>query len=340
MKNMRFSALCVSVWWLASLFVMPAHTASAAATSATKNAKSAATANRTPAKKALPRPGIAKDPYIGAVAIDAATGRVLWEDKADARGYPASMLKLMDLFLILEKLSQKQLALGDAVPVSARAANTGGSQVWLKEKEVFTVEEMLYALMIQSANDVAVALAEKVAGSSEAFVELMNKRARELGMASTRFQSAHGLPPSVGQQHDVSTARDFAILCRALLARHPEALRYTSARERTFRPGAAQGAVIMRTHNHLLNSVEGCDGLKTGYFSQAGFSVAATASRGGRRVIAVVLGSADRKVRDARAAEILAKGFAALPTQTAAATGSGAGGLPVGGTAGPVSGAR
>jgi D-alanyl-D-alanine carboxypeptidase (penicillin-binding protein 5/6) len=263
-----------------------------------------------PAKKA-PYPGIARNPYLGAIVVDAATGRVLFEDQADAKGYPASVQKLMDLLIILEKLRQGHLSLTDPVPVSARAALTGGSQVWLAEKECFSVEDMLYALMVQSANDAAVALAEKVAGSTEAFVGLMNQRARQLGMNSTVFTSVHGLPPSKGQQHDVSTARDFALLCRELL-KYPEALRYTSTRERPFRPNAGNKTVIMRTHNHLLNSLDGCDGLKTGYFYLAGYSIAVTAARNGQRVIVMVLDSVDRKTRDAKAAELVAKGFAAL----------------------------
>jgi D-alanyl-D-alanine carboxypeptidase (penicillin-binding protein 5/6) len=263
---------------------------------------------------------------------DAASGRVLFEERADAQGYPASVLKLMDLLIILERIEQGQLSLQDPVRVSAKAAKTGGSQVWLAEKEVFTVDEMLYALMVQSANDAAVALAEKVAGTTDAFVDLMNQRARALGMTNTVFHSVHGLPPGPGQQHDLTTARDFARLCLQLL-RHKDTLRYTSTRERPFRPNVAKRTVVMRTHNHLLGQVEGCDGLKTGYITAAGYSIAVTAARNGQRVIVVVLGSVDRKVRDAQAAELLAKGFAALPaaprpvpmtaTQTNRGTGNG-----------------
>jgi len=263
--------------------------------------------------KAPGRTGISRDPYLGAIVVDAANGRVLFEDQADAKGYPASVLKLMDLLIILEKIEQKHLSFQDQVTVSAKASKTGGSQVWLAEKETFTVDDLLYALMVQSANDSAVALAEKVAGSTEAFVELMNQRAHQLGMANTLFHSVHGLPPGAGQSPDVTTARDFATLCRELL-KHPDTLRYTSTREKEFRPNAGPKTVVMRTHNHLMGQVEGCDGLKTGYFTQAGFSIAATASRGGQRVIAVVLGSADRKVRDSKAADLLAKGFLALQT--------------------------
>jgi len=258
---------------------------------------------------------IAENPHLGAIVVDNATGKVLFEDKADAEGYPASVLKLMDLLIVLEKIEQKQLALQDPVIVSAKASHIGGSRVWLAEKETFSVDEMLYALMVQSANDVAVALAEKLAGSTEAFVELMNKRAQELGMTRTVFHSVHGLPPGAGQEHDVTTARDFALLSRELL-KHKDTLRYTSTRERPFRPDDKKHMVMMRNHDQLLGQVEGVDGLKTGYFTEAGYSIALTAERKGQRVIVIVLDSIDRKVRDAKAAELLAKGFLALPAQS------------------------
>ncbi len=272
---------------------------------------------RPPQQAPVERKTIARDPYIGAIVIDAATGRALVEDQPDAKGYPASVLKLMDLLILLEKVQHHELTLQDQVTVSVRAAKTGGSQVWLAEKEVFTVDELLYALMVQSANDAAVALAEKAAGTTDAFVQIMNEKAKHLGMVNTSFHSVHGLPPGAGQEPDVTTARDFSILCRELL-KYPDTLRYTSTRERPFRPDAGAKTVVMRTHNHLMAQVDGCDGLKTGFFSQAGFSIAATAARNGQRVIAVVLGSADRKVRDSKAADLLAKGFLALRPVTPA----------------------
>jgi D-alanyl-D-alanine carboxypeptidase (penicillin-binding protein 5/6) len=143
----------------------------------------------------------------------------------------------------------------------------------------------------------------------------MNQKARQLGMNNTVFHSVHGLPPGKGQEHDVTTARDFAILAQELL-KHPDALRYTSTRERPFRPNAGTKTVIMRTHNHLLAQVEGCDGLKTGYITQAGYSIAVTAAQKGQRVIVVVLDSIDLKTRDSKAKELVAKGFAALPAAT------------------------
>jgi len=263
---------------------------------------------------------ISQNPYLGAIVVDAASGKVIFEDHADAKGYPASVLKLMDLCIILEKIEQKQLSLQDQVPVSANSAKTGGSQVWLAEKETFTVDEMLYALMVQSANDAAVALAEKVAGTTDAFIELMNHKAKELGMNNTVFHSVHGLPPGRGQEHDVTTARDLSVLCRELLVKHADTLRYTSTRERPFRPNAGPKTVTMRTHNHLLGHVEGCDGLKTGYIAQAGFSIAVTASRHNQRVVVIVLDSVDLKTRDAKAAELVAKGFAAFQPAAAPTT--------------------
>lgn len=276
----------------------------------TKNSKAAPakkTSKSAPAKSYT----IAQNPYRGAIAIDAVTGKVLIDNGGSVKGYPASVLKLMDLLIVIEKIKRGEISLQDQVPVSAKAAQTGGSQVWLAHKESFTLEDMLYALMIRSANDVAVAIAEKVAGSTDAFVDLMNRRAKELGMVNTTFRSVHGLPPAAGQQHDETTARDITLLCRELL-KHPETLKYTSARQRPFRPNGGNKMVMMRTHNHLLANLDGCDGLKTGFTARAGYSIAVTAARNGRRIIVVVLGSPDYKTRDAKAAELANKAFALL----------------------------
>jgi D-alanyl-D-alanine carboxypeptidase (penicillin-binding protein 5/6) len=253
------------------------------------------------------RGAISRDPYLGAIALDASNGNVLFEDSADRPGYPASMLKLMDLFIILDRVKQGSVRLTDPVLITKEASSIGGSQVYLDPREKFTVDELLYALMIQSANDAAMALALHVAGTREGFVRMMNEKAKELGLSPvTQFQSPHGLPPGQGQRPDISTPRDFAKLCRALIQAHPEALKYTSETFRVFRQNPL---FEMRTHNRLLGSVPGCDGLKTGYFTDAGFSIAATAQRDGARVIVVVMGSVDRKVRDAKATELLARGL-------------------------------
>jgi D-alanyl-D-alanine carboxypeptidase (penicillin-binding protein 5/6) len=258
---------------------------------------------------------VSKDPYLGAIVVDGNSGDVLMAVNADEKGYPASVLKLMDLLIILEQVRAGRVSLQDQVTVSAAASKIGGSQVWLKEKEVFTVDELLYALMIQSANDAAMALAEHVAGSKEGFIDLMNKRAKALGMNSTYFTSVHGLPPAPGSgvDPDTTTARDLSLLCLELL-KYPEVFTYTGTRMRGFR----NNTVEMVNHNRLLTSVRGCDGFKTGYIAAAGFSIALTAQRDGKRVIAIVLGSKDRKVRDAKAAELIEKGFLALPETPAA----------------------
>ncbi|NCC51050.1 MAG: D-alanyl-D-alanine carboxypeptidase [Spartobacteria bacterium] len=262
---------------------------------------------------ALPAERIAKDPYIGAIVVDTAEGQVLFEDHADTPGYPASMLKLMTLLITLENVSKGALQLEEPVRVTAESARMGGSQVYLAENEVFTVRELLYALMVQSANDAAVALAIHQAGSKEAFVALMNAKAKELGMNATTFHSVHGLPPARDQLPDTTTARDFSLFCRHLLRQHPEVLDYTAVAEREFRPSKP---FIMRNHNPLISDFEGCDGLKTGYFRDAGYSIAATAKRNDARVVAVIIGSANKKGRDAKARELLAAGLMNAPRPT------------------------
>jgi D-alanyl-D-alanine carboxypeptidase (penicillin-binding protein 5/6) len=253
---------------------------------------------------------LSKNPYSGAIVIDAATGSVLFEDHADAKGYPASVTKLMVLLVILEAVDSRHLKLDEPVTVTAEASRIGGSQVYLKENEVVSVDELLYALIVQSANDAATALAIHFAGSKEAFVGLMNKRAQEIGMTNTVFHSVHGLPPGRGQLPDVSTSRDIAKLCQVLVKK-PKALKYTSTIERPFRSDRRE-PFVMRNHNYLLKQMTGCDGLKTGYFYAAGFSIAATASKSDYRAIAVVLGAENRRVRDAKAKKILSEGLMQL----------------------------
>ena len=250
--------------------------------------------------------------YKGAIVVDADSGQTIFEDNADVVSPPASVTKLMTFLVVHDRLAAGTLTLQTPVFVNAEASTTGGSQVYLAEKEVFPVEDMLYALMISSANDAATALAIHVAGSRNAFVELMNARARDLGMTNTTFRSPHGLPPSNRRiaDGDLTSPRDLALLSRHLLT-HTDVLKYAAVKVRMFRPGPKQ--IEMRSHNNLLGKVAGVDGLKTGFTRGAGFCLAATAQRNGRRLIVVTMGSAESKVRDLAVADLIEKGFAALP---------------------------
>ena len=259
---------------------------------------------------------ISKTPYIGAIVIDADSGAVLFEENADGLCYPASTLKMMTLLVIEEKIVDGSIKLSDQVKVSVKACKTGGTQVWLDPRETFSVEELLYALMIKSANDAAVALAEHVSGSTEAFCELMNTRAKALGLTHSHFITPNGLTTSADKEHDKSTARDMAKIGREL-CKYPDIFAYTSAVERKFREQAKE-PVIMTTHNPFLkDKVDGCDGFKTGYTGIAGYSIIVTCKRNNRRVIIAVMGSEDRLMRDAKAKELLNKAFAGTPATPA-----------------------
>lgn len=256
---------------------------------------------------------ISRDPYLGAIVVDAATGRVIFEDNADGVGYPASVVKLIDILIIMERVQQGTIKLTDRVMVTAESVNVGGSQAHLRRKEIFSIDDLLYALMIKSANDAATALAIHVAGSKVAFIDLMNRKAKELGMTSTHFNSVNGLPP-LGRPPDEGTARDLSLLARAVL-KYPDILRYTSTKFYAFR----KGEFDMNNHNHLLGVLEGLDGLKTGYFAKAGFSIVVTAQQNNVRLIAVVLGSRYRQTRDHQAKALLAESFRSLPPPSAPA---------------------
>jgi D-alanyl-D-alanine carboxypeptidase len=254
--------------------------------------------------------------YKGAIVMDAASGRILFEDRANEIGPPASMTKLMTFLVVHDCIARGTLTLQTPVTMTredARIAMLGDStNVKLKEGEVFPVEELLYAIMIQSANDAANALTHAAAGSRPAFIERMNAKARELGMTHTSFHSPNGLPPPHGQLPDITSPHDFALLSRYLLL-HTDILRYTSVRTRAFGVGVRLQPVMMTNHDHLLGRVAGCDGLKTGFTNGAGFCLAATAQRNGHRVIAVIMGSPEAKLRDLKMAELIEKGFALMP---------------------------
>jgi D-alanyl-D-alanine carboxypeptidase (penicillin-binding protein 5/6) len=248
----------------------------------------------------------------GMICVDAATGAVLSQDKADYPGHPASVTKLMTTLLVLEDIRANKTTMRSRVTVTKESVRTGGNQVWLAVGESFTVEELLYALMIQSANDVAVALAVDREGSTPAFVARMNRRAAELGMTRTTFVTPNGLTYGKGP-HDTTTARDLSKLAVAL-CQFPELLKFTSTKQYVFRrPGKPLDLI---NHNHLLNSFPGCDGLKTGWTVAAHASIVTTAKDKDRRVIAVVLGcqspggaKPEQRLRDALAADLMSQGL-------------------------------
>jgi D-alanyl-D-alanine carboxypeptidase (penicillin-binding protein 5/6) len=214
------------------------------------------------------------------------------------------MTKMMLALLVMEAVKDGQLKLTDPIQASRLASKMGGSQVYLKEGESFSVQEMLAALLIGSANDAAAALAERLGGTVEGAVRLMNERAAALKLTKTRFGSVHGLPPSPGQEGDITTPRDMARLGQELV-KFPDVLRLTGTLEAPFRGGS----FTLRNSNQLIGHFPGADGIKTGHFREAGYNVAATAKRGNLRLIAVVMGAPTNKARFVEAARLLGEGF-------------------------------
>lgn len=263
--------------------------------------------SRTPKKTAAQsRPPAAKEvPCLAFLVMDGRTGKIIEEENSRLKRAPASVVKLMVAYLVLEKIAKGEVKLTDPVTASKASARMGGSQVYLKEGETFSLEEMMKAVMVASANDAAYAVAEHISGSKEAFVQLMNQKAKALNMVDTEFHSVHGLPPSEGDQGDLSSGNDLAILARELL-KYPKILEWTSIKTEGFR----NGQFIMNNHNKLLYRMSEVDGLKTGYFRETGFNIVATARRNDLRIIVVVLGSSRARTRDNVALEKFKKAFA------------------------------
>lgn len=246
--------------------------------------------------------------FKSAIIIDAETGLVLAAAHEREQRQPASMLKMMTELIVLEHVAAGDLKMTDLVRVSAKASKQGGSQVYLKHNTEFSVLDLLRALAIQSANDAAVALAEHLAGSTEAFVDLMNLRAGELGMNDTRFQTVHGLPPERNQEPDLTTAHDLALLGRELI-RHPEALEWGATKTAPFQNGTF---TTLYNPNKLIGKFRGLDGLKTGFTEPAGFCVTATAVQKGKRLISVVMGCSSDEARATETSRLLSYGFNAF----------------------------
>jgi D-alanyl-D-alanine carboxypeptidase (penicillin-binding protein 5/6) len=247
--------------------------------------------------------------YKAALVVDAESGEVLFAERSKRKVIPASLVKMMTSLIALEKIERGEEFLTDTYTVTAAASRIGGHQVYLKHGEIFSLGELLKAVVIGSANDAAYAIAEHVAGSHSAFVAIMNRRASELGMRNTRFANSHGLPPErrKGQTENETTARDMALLARAVV-RQPRFLKWSSTRLDSFRDGTFQ---LLNTNHKFLRQVEGADGLKTGYHSRgAGFSLVGSAVRGGRRLIVVVMGAERAAQRLKVASRLIDKGFA------------------------------
>ena len=233
------------------------------------------------------------------IVIDVETGRVLSEMNADAITYPASLTKMMTLYLTFEALNAGRLRLDQYLPVSTEAASKSPTKLHLVPGDSVQVHDLILGIVTKSANDAAAVLAEGLAGSEPAFADRMTAKARQLGMTSTVYRNASGLP----DPEQRTTARDVAQLALALYHDFPREYRYFATREFFFR-----GRVIL-THNHLLDWYEGADGIKTGYIGASGFNLAASAVRNGHRLIGVVMGGASAGSRDREMAALLDQGF-------------------------------
>ncbi len=250
--------------------------------------------------------GVRAQPEVkvpSALLMEQTTGTVLFEANADEKRAPASVTKVMTLLLIVEALQKGQLTPEQMIPVSAEAAGMGGSQVYLKEGETMSVREMLKCIAVVSANDCCVAMAEALCGSVNAFIEQMNRRAAELGMVNTHFNSCTGLDT----EDHYTTARDIAIMSRELMS-HPEITEFTTIWMDTIR----EGTFGLSNTNKLVRYYDGATGLKTGYTDSAGYCLSATATRDNVSLVAVVLGgsTSDERFSDAKA--LLNYGFSKI----------------------------
>ena len=238
-----------------------------------------------------------------AILIEASTGKVLFEQNADEALPPASVTKVMTLLLVMEAIEDKKISLTDMVAASEHACSMGGSQIYLEVGEEMSVEDLIKSVVIASANDAAVALAEYVAGSEEAFVELMNKRAEELGMKNTHFENTNGLDDTV--ENHVTSARDIAIMSAKLLS-YKKITEYSSIWMDSIR----NGEFGLTNTNRLVRFYKGANGLKTGSTSKAKFCISASAERDGMTLICVIMAAPTRDVRNAAATSLLDFGFA------------------------------
>lgn len=234
-----------------------------------------------------------------AIVVDAATGEVLFSRYADSRRYPASITKMMTLYMAFEALSEGRVKLDDVITVSPRAASQPPSKLGLAAGQTITLDDAMHATAVRSANDMAVAIAEHIGGTEARFTALMTLKAEELGMTQTRYVNPNGLPDS----RQLTTARDLSILARAVMRDYPQYYRYFG-----FHDWSYQGRQYRNT-NGLLATGQGYDGMKTGYTNASGYNLAASAVRDGRRLITIVLGGRSTASRNAHVAELMDTGF-------------------------------
>ncbi|MCT2537447.1 D-alanyl-D-alanine carboxypeptidase [Aquibacillus koreensis] len=238
-----------------------------------------------------------------ALLLERDTGKILYEKNAHEQLPPASMTKIMTLILIMEALDDEKVKLDEMVRVSEYAASMGGSQIFLEAGEEMKVNDLLKGIAVASGNDASVAMAERIAGSEEAFVTMMNQKAKELGLENTKFQNTTGLPAD----NHFSTAYDLAMMAKELL-KHEEITNYTSIYEDYLRKGTEDEFWLVNT-NKLVKFYDGVDGLKTGYTSQAKYCLTATAKKGNMRTVAVVLGADTSKNRNSDVTQMLDYAF-------------------------------
>lgn len=242
--------------------------------------------------------------------IEPTTGKILYENNIDEKFAPASVTKIMTMLLVMEAVDSGKIAIDDKVTISENAKKMGGSTMLLDTGEIRTVEELLKGVAIASGNDAAVALAEYLGGTEEAFVQMMNSRAQEIGMTNTTFKNSNGLPIS----GHLSTARDIATMSMELL-KHKTILKYSSIYMETLSEGR-KTPIELVNHNKLVRFFEGCDGLKTGYTEEAKYCISATATRDGVRMLAVIMGAPTYKVRNRDASMLMNYGFSKYEGKT------------------------
>lgn len=245
-----------------------------------------------------------------AILLEASTGEVIFEKNSHEKLHPASMTKMMSMLLILENIEKGVINWDDIVTVSSNASSMGGSQILLETNEQMSVSDLFKGIAVASGNDAVVAMAEKIAGTEEEFVNMMNKRANELGLTDTNFKNCHGLDDA----NHYSSASDMAKIALELV-KHEKLFEYTSIYEDYLREGTDRKFWLVNT-NKLVRFYSGADGLKTGYTGEAGFCLTATAKRNGMRIIAVVMGEPDSKTRTSDVSSMLDYAFAQYETET------------------------